>query len=340
MREKIVRLSLSADAIDIATHEQFEAEHLRTDLVPVVRELMDDALEFLERILDTYGDTEDEEDEEGEGAVASPAGLSNFRREVDEMLVGGPAGERVGDLAFMARLELRQKVSTLTGLPPESDSWRIIAASGSCLRQLQKALAAIEASLARAEGIQPALSFNDELTLALEARRAYAGFRCELRQVERTEDLSDRLQGAATSISRLFDLAVYPNLRISDRVQLRRLLERILRWGGPNVDAEGGQRIWEDLSACASLLAEISKRQELQEYDKWACQEIPKRLAAEPVAALSLSPELRRLVESLAGRDDDFDDLIFDGREIAKSAALALAHRLAARLRRSPTTRA
>ncbi|MEA2690907.1 MAG: hypothetical protein QOJ16_294 [Acidobacteriota bacterium] len=320
--EKIVRLSLSAGAVDIAHYERAEASELRAELMPVVGELLEDGLAFFDGILDTYGS-----DEETENPGASGEG-GNFRREVDELLLDETHGERIADLAFIARLELRQKMASLTRLPAEADSWRIIAAAGSCLRQIQKALAALETVITRAEGIAPVLGFNDELASSLAARRAYAGFRRQLRQVGRLPDISDRLQGAATSIAHLFDLPVYRDLRISDRVQLRRLLERILRWGGPGLDREGGERLWEDLSACAALLAEISKRQELQEHDDQACQEILDRLVAAPLPGPDLPADVRPLLESLTGRDDDLDDRIFDGGRIDRLTAAVFARRL------------
>lgn len=309
--EKIVRLSLSAGAIDIASHETYESERLFEELVPVVRELLLDTLAFFERILDLYGADEDPEapGPAGEGAAAPPE---------------GPSGERIADLAFLGRLELRQKMANLTGLPATADSWRIIAAAGSCLRHIQKALAAVEAAIAQGEGIRPVLHSTDDIAQSLAARQAYAGFRRRLRAVGLLPGISDRLQGAATCISDLFDVAVYRDLRISDRVQLRRLLERILRWGGPDVQREAGERIWQDLSACATLLGEISKRQELQQHDERTCQEIRRRLASTP----ELPADVRPLLESLAGRDDELDDRIFDGREIDRGIALTVVQRL------------
>jgi hypothetical protein len=312
--EKIVRLSLSAGSIDIASHEPHSAERLHAELVPVVRDLLQDTLAFFDSILatDDSGDGEETADSSG-GAI---------------ILEDRPSGERVADLAFMARLELRQKTANLLGLPAAADSWRIIAAAGSCLRQIQKALAALEAAISHAEGVTPVLGSSDELALGLAARRAYAGFRRQLREVGRLPGISDRLQGAATHIADLFDLAIYRDLRINDRVQLRRLLERILRWGGPTVDREGGERIWGDLSACAGLLAEISKRQELQEHDAAVCQEIRRWLASLPSTAAEIPGDLRALLASLAGRDDELDDRIFSAREIDRRTAAAAVQRL------------
>jgi len=306
--EKIVRLSVSAGAIDIASHETFDGERLFEELVPIVRELLLDTLAFFERILDTY--SADADDPESPG----PAGEGAERT----------SGERIADLAFLGRLELRQKMAGLTGLPATADSWRIISAAGSCLRHIQKSLAALEAVIAQTVGIKPVLNSNDDTTQSLAARQAYAGFRRQLREVSRMTDISDRLQGAATCISHLFDLPVYRDLRISDRVQLRRLLERILRWGGPAQHHEAGERIWQDLSACATLLAEISKRQELQEHDERTCQEIRRRLAATP----DLPADVRPLLASLAGRDEELDDRLFTGREIDRGTALAVVQRL------------
>jgi hypothetical protein len=300
--EKIVRLSLSASAVDIASYEEDAVGELRAGLVPVVGEILTDVLAFLDRILDPQS--------------------GEIGREIGDDLEG--LGERIADLAFIARLELRQRVASLTRLPTDSDSWRIIAAAGSCLRQVQKALAALEAVVARAEGAAPVLGFQDELALALVARRAYASFRRQLRAIGRLPGISDRLQGAATGIAELFDLAIYRDLRISDRVQLRRLLERILRWAGPDVDRQGGERIWEDLLGCAALLAEISKRQELEEHDERVCREILDRLVAASSPGPDLPPDIRPLVESLTGRDDDLDDRIFDGRiDFGSAAAIA-----------------
>jgi len=309
--EKIVRLSVSAGAIDIASHETFDSARLFEELVPVVRELLLDALAFFDRILDTYGADDDPEPPDPAGEVAAA-------------LTEPSAAGRIADLAFLGRLELRQKMAGLTGLPATADSWRIISAAGSCLRHIQKSLAALEAVIAQTVGISPVLNSNDDTAQSLAAREAYAGFRRQLREVSRMPDVSDRLQGAATCISHLFDLAVYRDLRISDRVQLRRLLERILRWGGPAQQSEAGERIWQDLSACATLLAEISKRQELQEHDERTCQEIRRRLAAAP----ELPADVRPLLASLAGRDEELDDLLFTDREIDRGTALAAIQRL------------
>jgi hypothetical protein len=322
--EKIVRLSLSASAVDIASYEQYEVSPLRAELVPLVTEILDDALGFFDRILDTHGGDE-------ETSLGKPAEEGHsFRREVDELLLGeigehrDGLGERISDLAFIARLELRQKSAGLTRLPADSDSWRIIAAGGSCLRQIQKALAALEAVITRAEGLKPVLGFHDELALSLVSRRAYADFRRQLRAVARLPGISDRLQGAATSIADLFDLEIYRDFRISDRVQLRRLLERILRWAGPEADRQGGERIWQDLLGCAALLAEISKRQELEEHDERVCREILDRLVVASSPGPDLPHDVRPLVESLTGRDDDLDDRIFEGRiDFGTAAAIA-----------------
>jgi len=311
--ERIVRLSLSAGAIDIASRETLDGERLFAELVPVVRELLADTLAFFEQVLDLYGGDEELEPREEEREEAS--------------------GGHIADLAYLGRLELRQKVASLTGLPATADSWRIIAAAGSCLRHAQKALAALEAAIAQTEGVRPVLNSNDDIAQSLAARKAYAGFRRQLRTVGQLPGISDRLQGAATCISQLFDLAVYRDLRISDRIQLRRLLERILRWGGPDKQGEAGERLWQDLTACATLLAEISKRQELQEHDERTCQEIRRRLAS----TAELPPEVRTLLLSLAGRDDELDDRIFDGREIDRNTALAAVQRLLPlRARRTP----
>src|SRR5262249_28158067 len=141
--EKIVRLSLSASAVDIASHERAEPEALRTELVPVVQELLEDTLAFFESVLDTYGS-----DEEPDGVGEAEGG--NCGGEVDEILEDEDPGAKIAALAFIARIELRQKLASLR-LPENADSWRIIAAAGSGLRQIHKALAALEAVLARAE---------------------------------------------------------------------------------------------------------------------------------------------------------------------------------------------
>src|SRR5436305_8717206 len=77
--EKIVRISLSASAVDIASHEKASPEELQIELVPVVQELLLDTLAFFESVLNTYGGEE-------EAAGLGEPEPGNFRREVDEIL--------------------------------------------------------------------------------------------------------------------------------------------------------------------------------------------------------------------------------------------------------------
>jgi hypothetical protein len=111
---------------------------------------------------------------------------------------------------------------------------------------------------------------------------------------------------------------VYVHLRISDRVQIRSLQERLIAWFlTPAQDLPAGVRLWQDISGFARLLLDVNKRQELVEHDRQARKEIHLRLAGGGEITL----EARRFLDSLFGMDEELDiqllgDLPLDARSL------------------------
>src|SRR5882724_1836519 len=211
----LVLLVAEAESIDVRAWEDAELGRLRSELPPQVGSLLTRGIDLLGAV---------QEEEPGQ---AGPGGTLSFLRRVDQLVVREGADERLADLVFIARGELRAKLAALPSLATAEDRWRIISTAGSGLRQLVKALTAIEALLAEGQGRPSALGFSAELHISLAVRRTYVQFRrlLESIEVEGPDGVCAALRRAATRIALLFDLEVYRDLRSHDRVELRRLQE-------------------------------------------------------------------------------------------------------------------
>src|SRR5882724_5418139 len=189
----LVLLVAEAESIDVRAWEDAELGRLRSELPPQVGSLLTRGIDLLGDLLGPV-----QEEEPGQ---AGPGGTLSFLRRVDQLVVREGADERLADLVFIARGELRAKLAALPSLATAEDRWRIISTAGSGLRQLVKALTAIEAVLA--EG------------------RTYVQFRrlLESIEVEGPDGVRAALRRAATRIALLFDLEVYRDLRSHDRVE-------------------------------------------------------------------------------------------------------------------------
>ena len=321
----LVLLVAEAESIDVRAWEDAELGRLRSELPPQVGSLLTRGIDLLGDLLGPV-----QEEEPGQ---AGPGGTLSFLRRVDQLVVREGADERLADLVFIARGELRAKLAALPSLATAEDRWRIISTAGSGLRQLVKALTAIEALLAEGQGRPSALGFSAELHISLAVRRTYVQFRrlLESIEVEGPDGVCAALRRAATRIALLFDLEVYRDLRSHDRVELRRLQERILAWHRGKGDAASGLQLWQDVLAVAHLLDQVNHREELRVHDLAILT-----LAREPLrAAAPLGPvpkALRTKLASLFGRDDELDALVAHPGPIAAHDLLERVETLARQL--------
>lgn len=254
------------------------------DLIPALHDLSYRATASLERMLDSY------DGREGEA----------------ESLVG---------LIFFALHELRKRQDRLLRLAAKSLDLALIAECGGLLRNLKRALAAVQALMSKIEGLPPKEAPVRDLHLALEVRSAYAKFRGEIVQIagrNRAEPqfAGAALQSAATSIAKLIGRDIFTGLRLTDRIELRALQRRILAWRTAGGDPIEAQRLWQDLYGYVQLLQKVNLRQELLEHDRAVLAQIEELAGAADSSAPGLEPALRRRAATLVGRDDALDALL------------------------------
>lgn len=296
LQSRIVHLSGRVLEVDIRVYEQLDLVRLRDELAPRVSGLAREAVTLLDAVLDTYEPSGSEEETE------PPA---DFYHQID-LLMADAGPPPVADLAFIARSELLRKLTVLSSIQ-DADTWRVIDVCGSCLRKIRNGMGAVEAALCEHEGLEPVIGYAGELAASLAVRRTYAKFRREILFASlHSQSIADCLHSGATSVAKLIGRDIYRDLRISDRVEIRKLQERMIAWlrAGPDRDVLAGLRLWQDLCGFANLLAEVNKRQELLEHDRAAVAEALRLLTKKPDG--SLPP----LLDTLFGRDDELDELL------------------------------
>lgn len=260
---------------------------------------------------------------------------------IDQIVLQVPSAGRVADLGFMASIELKQKLARVSQLRPTDDPWRLLAVLGSAGRRVRKSLTAVATVLSAFEGIETPLNFASELASSLEVRRVYARLResiAEGREPDEDE-LHARLRGVGTQIAILVGREIYPELRVDDRMELRRLQQRILAWlrtpgGDPERQTEG-RRLWQDLSGFARVLAQVSHRQELLEHDAHVVA-IAHGALFGGAGRQYVPDRLFERLRALRGLDDDVDRLLAEEVLAAERWRPALS-RLAERFGRGPT---
>lgn len=311
-------LALTARGIDLRGFEGRDSAAALRELVPAAQSALAGGIDVLGYVLDRYDPTEPYR-----GLGADSLG---FYREVDRLLEGGQsAAQRLGDLAFMARWELRRKHEQVAAIHESRELWMILTACGSARRQVVKSATAVERALSEAEGLPPSLEglYVSELDLSREVRRAYGRFR---RGVVRggeppPERVVSRLRTAAVGIAQLVGRDCYESLRVVDRVQLRAVQARLIEQlrhpdaGGPRASL----RLWQDVAAFAELLGGVNNRAELREHDLALAERALATMPPEQDDGAALDGALLEALRGLAGRSDEIDELI--ERRAAATAA-------------------
>ncbi|MCP3960957.1 MAG: hypothetical protein GY719_24185 [bacterium] len=277
------------------------------DMVQQVRGLIDQAVELLRDLTGHY-DTESKALHEGEGDDL----LSDIGAQISSEL----AAREVSGLAFVARGQLMEMRESLNSALEHKQVWVVASHSDAGLRQVGKALIAIESAICEYEGFEARDRRWVDLDDSLEIRRLYSQFRrAVLRGGEPQPDqLTVRLRSAATRIAILRNLEIYPFLRIDDRLTIRKLQKRILAWlaGEDEGGEQAGLRLWQDLVSFARLLVKVNDREELREHDRQAVTTIHRMLFSANRSVKRLSENQLKELERLVGRDDDLDQLILN----------------------------
>jgi hypothetical protein len=243
-----------------------------------------------------------------------------YYRDLETVLSHEEGPIRITDLAFMARWELKAQVASLRELATETRLWTIVAECGAARRKLTKSLTAVEIAIAAFEGGESLLEphYRTERQRALETRRAYARLRQELRRLPEFDDTTGiaNLRVAGIAIAVLVGQEIYDDLRISDRIQLRGIQQRILEHLREDIERRGNtrsndaaQRTFQDLVTCTDLFLQVNQRTELVEHDKALIDAAVRELERlGPDGAVS--EEWIARARGLVGRDAVIDELL------------------------------
>lgn len=335
-KDAITSLARRVLEVDVRAYESMPPERLASELQPIVSELLASANTLVSDVLRTYEAASVPEPRAEEStALASP--YVPFEQAIDAAIGAQSASslQAVGDIAFLAHLELRQRAERLDRVTACKNAMAIVSESDSALRRIRKALTSIDVAMARAGLAAPSLDFASELEVSLRVRRACAKLRSRVfagGSEPTPESLHPRLRSAGTAIAMLVGWDVYPSLRVRDRLQLRDLQRRILEWLRSERDLVEGMRLWQDLIGFIGMLSQVNRRQELVEHDTRAVLDAHARVVS--CEAAELPPNALAVIASLEGLDEELDALLAS-RRTEPAAFRAPLERLARLLRPS-----
>ncbi len=316
-------LFAESQRVGIRRYEGGGAVEVCQMLTPHVRSLLERGRELLGELIERY-EQQGSADERAAGAEAGPIGAGEVAGSshtsglwelellpAESALGTGPVqvpaavpARQLGDVAYIAALELRQHLQRLAGHRPDSDVQEMISDCGSALRALKKSLYAVEPLLCQVERIEAFLPSS--LETSLQVRRHYRKlwvFASQIGEVS-PDTVRGALRGAGTRISILAGSEVYALLREDDRFYIQKLQARILDWLRDGTEPGTGTRIWQDFALFVEILRHVNLREELVQHDR--------ELVGRALALLETNgaASLRECVTSLRpslGLDDELD---------------------------------
>lgn len=303
---RLVAVYAEAQTIDVRAFEGKGSLELLASLVPATIRVVDLTVDAFRELGEAYERitpsrppsifpemfAEDEPD------------TKSFERRVDALVKSSSFD--LGDLVFIGLTELRQKRERVLRLAETPDPWEIVAECGSAMRRVLKAVSAIENAIM---GPAAKLSFATVLQVSLLVRREYR----EMRRVILVDEPADLagaravLRSIGTRIAMIVGRPIYPSLRTRDRLEMRRLQERILAWLRDGTDLQEARRLFQDLGGFARMISQVSRREELVAHDVEVLGTLMSLLADGPRVA---APELHALALALTGLDDELDELL------------------------------
>lgn len=307
----IIALAERVQAVDIRAYESMPPERLAAELQPIVAQLLSIATGLVAEILAAYEGVAEEPAPKGEPIEALASPYLPFEQAIDAAIGAqtGASAQAVGDIAFLAQLELRQRAERLERVTACKSTIAIVGECDSALRRIRKVLTSIDVALARAGLADKTLDFESEVEVSLRVRRACAKLRKRVLAGgdPTASTLYARLRGAGTAIAMLVGWEVYPSVRVRDRLQLRDLQRRILDWLREGRDEVAGMRLWQDLVGFIRMLSQVNRRQELVDHDSRIVRAARGQLAA---GAEIVPSELLVSLATLEGLDDEIDALL------------------------------
>ncbi|MCA9656331.1 MAG: hypothetical protein H6712_08565 [Myxococcales bacterium] len=275
------------------------------ELVPEVHATVDDAVGVLDQLLARY---------EGPSMEQGAADSGVFEAVFEELMEapepqGPSASQRIADVSFMARWELNRKRAAIDVAEDHDDEWSILSECCSTRRRVLEASGGVELVLCEEEGCTSVFEhvIQTEREIAVLTRHAFRSLMSSLENAEAraAEDLVVGIRLAGTGVAMLVGRDVYQELRVKDRIGIRRIQRRMMDWLR-NPDEEEGRRLLSDASAFAALLMEVNQRPVLLEHDRAVLARLERKLAHPAVEDV----ELPRVLYTIRGRDPELDALI------------------------------
>lgn len=311
LQASIAALATRVEAVDIRRFESYPPEILVSELAPLVRTLLAEAHVVVADVVETC--------EREAGAPAAdegnaPGPYAPFEAALDTAVERRKEWSvaAVGDIGFLAGLELRQRLERLerlSGLVPRGSHHVLVGECDSALRRIRKALMTIDRALSQAGVTEARLDFASELEVSLDVRRTYAKLRRRVQAIGPPEGdtFYVQLRAIGTALATVVGWKGYSNLRVRDRMQMRELQRRLLDWFRTERDPTEGRRLWQDLDYFVQMLADVNRRQELEEHDARVVEQ------AWPVVATTdgaLPSSTMTALASLEGLDEEIDRLL------------------------------
>jgi hypothetical protein len=220
--------------------------------------------------------------------------------------------DALDEVAFMAQLELRQRTERLERVTLDCEAATLLGECDSALRRLRKSLNAVGLTIARVLEVPPLSDYTSELESSLAVRRGLSGFRTRVTKGgEPTPNkLRERFSYISNQIEILVNWDIYSGLRVSDRLLLRGLQDRLLAWlNTRNASPEAGMRLWQDVAACVEMFALVSRRQELVEHDTALLSQCVAALGTQPMDA-PVDATFWQTLRAIEGLDLELDALL------------------------------
>ena len=304
--ERLNQLIAQVEGADVRVPEDSALISLAADLVPKVTHLLRQGIDLLVEIEGFYGPAQ------GSMQNDDPDSLSQIGLQISAEF----AARDLNDMAFFARSDLKNALEVLiTAATHKSNQMTLASHCEGGLRRLRKALISVESAIYEFEGDTSPERHWFDVEVSLQIRKLYWNLRRETAARSNATDkpLEVRLRAVLYRILAFRELSVYPFLRVDDRVNLRRLLKRILDWlNSDERDDAIARRLWQDLSSFAEILVQVSHRQELRDHDLKLIARAYRTLFPFGARRRTVPDDLLAELQTLLGLDEELDRLITD----------------------------
>lgn len=227
-----------------------------------------------------------------------------------------------GDTAFIAATQLRRKQTQISTCTQSSAPAALLDGASTGLRNVLRAVCAVEPVLAKAYGLAPRLKMEPLLEASILVRRAYTTFRLSV--VHPSDERLDRLMVVRNA---LYDLARNPaaqHYRLSDRKEIACLQERLETLASEqpqgSVYSTAIEHAIGDVIAFSEVLAGVGRRPELVAHDLRVLPTIIEQVQANLAQG---KPVLLGHLERVRGVDDALE-LFIRTRGVPDSPYLVL----------------